>query len=225
MSATRPTSHPLAAPPRGTWRAAEAQLPTRYGMMRLVGYRDDDGPGEHVALIHGDPASGGAPLVRLHSECMTGDVFGSLRCDCGTQLDLALRAIADSDAGVLVYLRQEGRGIGLINKIRAYALQELGLDTVEANEALGFAPDQREYHAAAAILRDLGVGSVRLLSNNPAKIEALGACGLRVVERVPLLAQPVRDNLEYLETKRLKMGHLYRLSAGGGLAPETADIA
>jgi 3,4-dihydroxy 2-butanone 4-phosphate synthase/GTP cyclohydrolase II len=194
-------------------RAAEAVLPTRYGTMRMIGYEGLADGGEHVALVHGDVAAGGAPLVRLHSECLTGDAFGSLRCDCGPQLDRALRAVARERAGAVLYLRQEGRGIGLLNKIRAYALQERGLDTVEANEALGFAADARDYGVAAAMLADLGVSAVRLLSNNPAKIESLEALGVRVVERVPLVVEPVGDNVAYLATKQNKMGHLYQVVA------------
>jgi 3,4-dihydroxy 2-butanone 4-phosphate synthase / GTP cyclohydrolase II len=193
-------------------RAAEAVLPTRYGTMRLVGYEGLADGGEHVALVHGDLALDEAPVVRIHSECLTGDAFGSLKCDCGPQLDLALRAIAAERAGAVLYLRQEGRGIGLLNKIRAYALQEMGLDTVEANEALGFAPDARDYGVAAAMLADLGAGAVRLLSNNPAKIEGLERLGVRVLERVPLVVEPVDDNVAYMATKQHKMGHLYHLA-------------
>lgn len=193
-------------------RAAEAALPTRYGAMRVVGYEGLADGGEHVALVRGDLALAEAPLVRVHSECLTGDVFGSLRCDCGPQLDLALRAIAAERAGAVLYLRQEGRGIGLLNKIRAYALQERGLDTVEANEALGFEPDARDYGVAAAMLADLGVSAVRLLSNNPAKIDGLERLGVRVIERVPLVVDPVEDNVAYMATKQHKMGHLYQLA-------------
>jgi 3,4-dihydroxy 2-butanone 4-phosphate synthase/GTP cyclohydrolase II len=203
-----------------TRRVAETTLPMRYGTARLVGYEGLDG-GDHVALVVGEPfekLSAEAPLVRIHSECFTGDIFGSLRCDCGPQLDEAMRRIAAAGAGVLIYLRQEGRGIGLLNKIKAYALQEQGLDTVEANEVLGFASDAREYDVAVAILEDLGVRRVRLMSNNPAKIEGLERLGVSVVERVPIVIQPVEDNLRYLETKQQKMGHLYRIANESAVA-------
>lgn len=163
---------------------------------------------EHVALVMG-PLSGSEPvLARLHSECLTGEVFGSLRCDCAAQLDLALQEIAERQRGVLVYLRQEGRGIGLLNKIRAYGLQDGGKDTVEANQALGFSEDQRDYAEAAAILRLLGVERVDLMTNNPRKVSALQALGLQVVHRVPLEVGHHASNRAYLETKRDKLGHL-----------------
>lgn len=192
-------------------RVAQAKLPTPYGCASNVGYRSIDTGAEQIALVFGDVQRAQAPLVRIHSECFTGDIFGSLRCDCGPQLDTALRAIAQDGTGVLVYLRQEGRGIGLLNKIRAYALQEEGLDTIEANEALGFAADSRDYVAGADILRDLGADRVRLLSNNPEKFAALERLGIHVVERIPVLVQPNGHNIAYLRTKQSRMGHLYRV--------------
>lgn len=186
---------------------AEASLPTPYARFRIVGYHDQGGA-EHAALVLGD-LKAEPPLVRLHSECLTGDVFHSLRCDCGTQRDLALRKIAEAGSGVFIYLREhEGRGIGLVNKIRAYRLQEEGLDTVEANLALGFPPDARDYSGAAQILYDLEVRRVRLLTNNPHKVRSLEALGIEVVERVALIEGETKENSAYLQTKREKMGHL-----------------
>ena len=183
---------------------AEAMLPTRHGDFRIALY--DAGGVETIALVHGT-LTGDAPLVRLHSECVTGDTLGSLRCDCGEQLDAAL-ALIGRTGGVLLYLPQEGRGIGIANKVRAYALQDRGLDTVEANEALGLPVDAREYRSAAAVLRALGLRRVRLITNNPAKQRDLEAENLVVVERVPLEARPNLINLRYLETKAARMGHL-----------------
>jgi GTP cyclohydrolase II len=171
--------------------------------------------GESLALIRGELRPDEPCLVRLHSECLTGDVLGSLRCDCGEQLDAALELIGESDSGVLLYLRQEGRGIGLTNKIRAYALQDTGLDTVEANLALGLPVDDREYVSAAAILRHLGIRQVRLLTNNPLKSHALEEHGITVVERVPLLVPPNPNNIRYLHTKAARMGHCLNLSQEG----------
>ena len=188
-------------------RAAVVRMPTRFGEFRGYGYRSPGSPREHLALVHGDLA-GGAPLVRVHSACMTGDIFGSLRCDCGPQLDAAMRQITEAGRGVLVYLDQEGRGIGLINKLRAYALQERGLDTIEANLALGLPADDRNFRLAAAILRDLGVGAIRLLTNNPEKVAQVGNAGVRVAERVPLQVPANVHNVRYLETKRVRTGHL-----------------
>jgi len=164
-----------------------------------------------VALVRGDISGDGPVLVRVHSQCLTGDVFGSLRCDCGEQIRLAMQAIAQEGRGVFLYMRQEGRGIGLHNKIRAYALQDKGMDTVEANEALGFQPDQRDYGIGAQILVDLGLKEIRLLTNNPRKIVGLEAHGLKVVEQVPILAKPNPKNLRYLETKQEKLGHILNL--------------
>jgi GTP cyclohydrolase II len=188
-------------------RLSSARLPTRIGAFDAIAFSDADTGTEPIALVHGDIAAVEAPLVRLHSECWTGDVLGSLRCDCGEQLGRALNAIIAEGAGVLIYLRQEGRGIGLANKLRAYALQEEGLDTVAANAALGLPVDAREYGAAAAILGDLGLKRVRLMSNNPAKAAALEAHGIRVGERVPISALPNPMNQPYLETKAALLGH------------------
>ena len=190
--------------------AAKATLPTRYGTFTSYAYRVVAGEAEHLALVMGDVAGQASVLTRLHSECLTGDVLGSYRCDCGEQLDLALRYIAAEGRGVLLYLRgHEGRGIGLSNKIRAYALQEQGLDTVEANLELGLPDDARECDSAAAILRDLSVTSVRLMSNNPEKFETLSKHGIPVCERVAL-AIPVRDeNERYIRTKQVKFGHYF----------------
>lgn len=192
-------------------RVAEASLPTRYGDFLAIAYRSTIDPDEHVALIRGEMDGDQPVLVRVHSECLTGDVFHSLRCDCGEQIDLAMKAIADEGRGVFLYMRQEGRGIGLHNKILAYALQDEGLDTVEANEALGFDSDIRDYGIGAQILADLGVRNIRLLTNNPRKVIGLEGYGLRVVETVPILAKPNPRNIRYLETKHRKMGHLLKV--------------
>ena len=192
---------------------AQADLPTRFGAFRVHVFRAPPALGESLALIHGELDPRQPTLVRLHSECLTGDVLGSLRCDCGQQLDAALELIARADSGVLLYLRQEGRGIGLANKIRAYALQDTGLDTVDANLALGLPVDDREYVSAAAMLRHLGVRQVRLLTNNPPKRRALEQQGLTVVERVPLVVPPNPLNLAYLRTKAARMGHSLDLTA------------
>src|SRR3989304_3270007 len=189
-------------------RVAETNVPTRFGEFRLYAYRSDIDPDEHAALVFGDISTPEPVLVRVHSQCVTGDVFHSLRCDCGDQLELAMEQIATEGRGILVYMRQEGRGIGLCNKIRAYALQETqGLDTVEANEALGFPADRRDYGIGMQILLDLGLKQIRLLTNNPAKRAGLEGYGLEVVERVPLMAVPNPHNWRYLETKRDKLGH------------------
>lgn len=188
-------------------RLSTARLPTRLGAFEALVFADHLDGTEPIALVHGDLASRDAPLVRLHSECWTGDVVGSLRCDCGEQLGRALTAIATDGAGVLLYLRQEGRGIGLANKIRAYAIQDGGLDTVDANAALGLPVDAREYGGAAAILMELGVSRVRLMTNNPAKVAALEAAGIEVVERVPMTALPNIVNRSYLQTKITRLGH------------------
>jgi len=185
-----------------------ARLPTPWAEFTIHGYRDDLNDNEHVALTLGEVAGDEPVLVRMHSECLTGDALHSLRCDCGSQRDAALKAIADAGRGVLVYLRQEGRGIGLLNKIRAYRLQDQGADTVEANEQLGFAPDLRDYGIGAQILADLGVRKMRLLTNNPRKVAALEGYGMQIVERVPLHAGQNPYNERYLETKIAKLGHL-----------------
>jgi 3,4-dihydroxy 2-butanone 4-phosphate synthase/GTP cyclohydrolase II len=189
-------------------RGADAALPTTDGIFRAIDYRDVVTNEHHLALVYGDISGPEPVLTRLHSECLTGDALGSLRCDCGDQLRLARSAIAAEGRGVLLYLRQEGRGIGLPAKLQAYALQDAGLDTVEANEHLGFAPDARHYGIAAQMLRDLGVAQVYLLTNNPAKVLALGQFGLEVVERLPLLAPARPERQRYLDAKRTKLGHL-----------------
>lgn len=189
-------------------RVADAALPTRHGQFRIAVFCAETTRTEIVAVLHGDDDTGVLPLVRLHSECLTGDALGSLRCDCGEQVDAALEQIAGTKRGILLYLRQEGRGIGLSNKIRAYALQDRGLDTVDANLALGLPVDDRDYGAAAAVLFSLGVEKARLLTNNPAKCQALERHGVEVVERVPLLIAPNPSNAGYLRTKATRMGHL-----------------
>ena len=192
-------------------RLAGANLPSRYGTFEVFVY-DSAERKEHVALTLGAVDDGEPVLVRAHSECLTGDVLGSSRCDCGQQLDYSLRLLREEGRGVLLYLRQDGRGIGLANKISAYALQERGLDTVEANLALGLPEDGRDYRVAAEILLDLGARRARLLTNNPVKVEGLGRHGVEVVERVPLRISPNPSNLRYLRTKREKMGHLYPMA-------------
>ena len=189
-------------------RVADAKLPTRYGDFLTVAYSSVVDAEEHIALVMGDIDSDEPTLVRVHSQCTTGDIFGGLRGDCGPQMDMALEAIAKEGKGVFLYMRQEGRGIGLHNKIRAYALQDRGMDTVEANVELGFAPDLRWYGIGAQILVDLGVKKLRLLTNNPKKVVGLEAYGLELVDRVPIVVPSNPENEQYLETKRLKMGHL-----------------
>jgi 3,4-dihydroxy 2-butanone 4-phosphate synthase/GTP cyclohydrolase II len=192
-------------------RAAAPQLPTVYGDFKIYAYRSDVTEEEHVALVMGDIEPEDPVLVRVHSQCLTGDIFGSARCDCGVQLEQALQKIASEGKGVLLYLLQEGRGIGLLNKLRAYELQEQGHDTVEANERLGFRPDQREYGVGAQILRDIGVRKMRLMTNNPSKYIALDGYGLEIVERVPLEVPPTESSRAYLRAKREKLGHLLKL--------------
>jgi len=189
-------------------RVAEARLPTEFGEFRIIGYRSDVDGAEHVALVKGDVADRANVMVRMHSKCLTGDVFASQRCDCGFQLHAAMRCIAEEGRGVIVYLDQEGRGIGLLNKLRAYALQDTGADTVQANQHLGFAPDLRNYGIGAQILRDLGLSSIRVLTNNPRKLVGLEGYGLEIVERVPLIASQTDENRIYLGAKRDKLGHL-----------------
>jgi len=189
-------------------REVEARLPTFYGNFRLYGYSNLVDKAEHVALVLGDPKPDKACLVRVHSECLTGDVFGSRRCDCGPQLDTAMRQVGEAGEGVILYLRQEGRGIGLINKLKAYVLQDSGHDTVEANKELGFRADLRDYGIGAQILRDIGLRKLKLMTNNPKKIIGLDGYGMEVVERVPLQVQAHDDNISYLKTKQGKLGHL-----------------
>jgi len=196
-------------------RVAEANLPTRYGDFKAVAYKSDVDAAEHVALVMGDVSTPQPVLVRVHSECLTGDVFGSLRCDCGEQINLALETIAKKGRGVVLYMRQEGRGIGFHNKIRAYALQDEGMDTVEANICLGFAPDLRDYGVGAQILTDLGIQEIHLLTNNPKKVISLEGHGLRVVQTVPIIVPPNPHNKHYLETKKKKMGHILDLPTMG----------
>ena len=189
-------------------RVAEARLPTEHGSWRIVGYHNDVDQHEHVALVFGDIADGEVVLVRMHSKCLTGDVFHSLRCDCGWQLDTAMAMIAVAGRGVVVYLDQEGRGIGLLNKLKAYELQDHGADTVEANEQLGFKPDLRNYGIGAQILLDLGLKSIRPITNNPRKLVGLEGYGLRVRERVPIVQPEHSESAGYMRTKRDKLGHL-----------------
>ncbi len=189
-------------------KIAETVMPTRYGEFRAIAYQSDINGEVHVALVKGDIEPEEPILVRVHSECLTGDVFGSLRCDCGAQLENAMRIVNDEGKGVVLYMRQEGRGIGLSNKLKAYELQDRGLDTVEANEKLGFKPDLRDYGIGAQILAELGVRKIRLLTNNPKKIIGLEGYGLKVVERVPIEVKPNSININYLRTKKKKMGHI-----------------
>ena len=192
-------------------RVAEAKLPTVHGEFIAIAYKSDTDPDEHLALVMGDIATEDPVLVRVHSECVTGEVFGSFRCDCGEQITLAMKSIAKEGRGVLLYMRQEGRGIGIHNKIRAYALQDQGLDTVEANLSLGFPPDLRDYGIGAQILAELGLHNIRLLTNNPKKVIGLESYGLKVVETIPIIAATNAYNSRYLETKQKKLGHLLKV--------------
>ena len=189
-------------------RVAEARLPTEIGEFRILGFRSLISTEEFVVLVKGELRADRSSLVRVHSQCMTGDVFGSVKCDCGRQLEAAMKLIEQEGLGAIVYQQQEGRGIGIINKIRAYALQDEGADTIEANEKLGFAADMRSYEQCAEILLELGLRAVRVMSDNPAKILALLEAGLQVVERVPLEVEPHDFFVGYLKTKKEKMGHL-----------------
>ena len=192
-------------------KVAEARLPTKYGEFAAVAYKSVVDAAEHVALVKGDISSDDPVLVRVHSECLTGDVFGSLRCDCGAQIEMALQNIAKEDRGVFLYMRQEGRGIGFHNKLCAYALQDQGMDTVEANIALGFAADLRDYGVGAQILADLGLHNIRLITNNPKKVIGLESYGIKIIETVPLIVTPTAYNIHYLETKQKKLGHILGL--------------
>ena len=193
-----------------------ARLPTRYGSFRVYAFQCPYTGEDHVALVRGQIAGRERVLLRLHSECVTGDVFGSERCDCGAQLDAALRKLGKAARGILLYLAQEGRGIGIANKIAAYHLQDHGLDTVDANQVLGFPADLRSYKCAACMLRVLRVGSVRLMTNNPAKIEQLESYGVRVVDRIPLQVPATAANVRYLRTKRSRLAHLLELPVVNG---------
>jgi len=187
----------------------EVDMPTEFGEFRLRSYIHHLGEENHLALIKGEPGKQDeACIVRIHSECLTGDAFGSLRCDCGVQLKNAMRMISDAEHGIILYMRQEGRGIGLSPKLHAYELQEKGMDTVEANEALGFKADQRDYAISAQMLHDLNVDEVKLITNNPAKVEGLQAFGIKVVDRIPSVSETNRHNEKYIQTKKDKMGHI-----------------
>jgi 3,4-dihydroxy 2-butanone 4-phosphate synthase/GTP cyclohydrolase II len=192
-------------------RVAEARLPTPFGEFKVIAYKSSTDPAEHLALVMGDVATDEPVLVRVHSQCLTGDVFHSLRCDCGEQIEISMKKIAEEGRGVVLYMRQEGRGIGIHNKIKAYALQDEGMDTVEANLSLGFKADHRDYGIGAQILADLGVHSMRLMTNNPKKISGLESYGLKIVEQLPITTQPNPHNRKYLSTKQKKMGHLLKV--------------
>ncbi len=196
-------------------RQVEVELPTAFGNFRCIAYGNDVDKENHIALVKGDIAEGGPVLVRVHSECLTGDVFGSLRCDCGAQLQTAMRMVEKEGRGIILYMRQEGRGIGLVNKLKCYNLQDKGLDTVEANLKLGFPADLRDYGIGAQILVDLGAKEIRLMTNNPKKIHGLEGYGLKVVERVPIIIPPNDKNAFYMQTKQDKMGHLLDISEIG----------
>jgi GTP cyclohydrolase II len=189
-------------------QVAHAELPTRYGRFTIYGFKGHGPEEEAVALVRGKLNAKTAPLVRVHSQCLTGDVLASLRCDCRAQLELSLKKIGQASSGILLYLPQEGRGIGLMNKLRAYQLQDGGMDTVEANQTLGFAADARDYDFSAQILKQLGATRIRLLSNNPEKVRQLEQAGIRVVERVPCQPRVSKSSRSYLQTKKRKMGHL-----------------
>ncbi len=205
-------------------RVAEARLPTKFGEFRIIGYRSLVSNEEFVVMTRGVFSSEKPTLARIHSQCLTGDVFGSTKCDCGQQLEAAMKLVAKEDCGAIVYQQQEGRGIGIINKIRAYALQDAGADTIEANEQLGLAVDLRRYEQCAEILLELGLRRVRLMSNNPEKMRALESCGMEIVERVPLSIKFHRNLARYLKTKREQMGHLINLSEEFCELPKNAAV-
>ena len=192
-------------------RVADAKLPTPFGNFKVIAYKSSTDPAEHLAMVMGDVATDEPVLVRVHSQCLTGDVFHSKRCDCGEQIEMSMKRIAEEGRGVVLYMRQEGRGIGIHNKIKAYALQDEGMDTVEANLSLGFKADHRDYGVGAQILADLGVHSMRLMTNNPKKISGLESYGLKIVEQLPITTQPNPHNRKYLSTKQKKMGHLLKV--------------
>lgn len=198
-------------------KAVSTRLPTEYGAFTIHAYEDPSTQATHLALVCGDVGGEAAPLVRVHSECLTGDLFGSVRCDCGEQLTQAMQAMQHEGSGVLVYLRQEGRGIGLVNKLLAYNLQDTGLDTIEANLELGFEADQRSYQAAVAILQDLQVERIRLLTNNPQKLAEFEDSRIQVVERLSLSVEPNGENLHYMRTKRDRLGHFLDFHSLGHL--------
>ena len=197
-------------------RVAEAKLPTPFGNFKVIAYRSSTDPDEHLAMVMGDVNTDEPVLVRVHSQCLTGDVFHSLRCDCGEQIEMAMQRIAEEGRGVVLYLRQEGRGIGIHNKIKAYALQDKGMDTVEANIELGFKADQRNYGIGAQILADLGVRNMRLMTNNPKKLSGLESYGLTITEQLPITTKPNPHNRRYLQTKQKKLGHLLKIADADG---------
>jgi GTP cyclohydrolase II len=201
-----------------------AELPSRFGAFHIVGFWNDRDGKDHVAIVKGDPIDATDVPVRIHSECLTGDALGSLRCDCRDQLEASLRAIGGADRGIVLYLRQEGRGIGLLNKLRAYALQDRGLDTVEANLALGFGDDERDYAVAAHMLELLRVRSIRLMTNNPRKVSGLGALGVTVAGRTPLVVPPNEHNRSYLATKAARSGHLLPSEEPARLVEQLDDL-
>lgn len=204
------TTRPARRQTNSLHAVAQAELPTRYGRFTIYGFKGRGPMEEAIALVRGDLNGKVPPLVRVHSQCLTGDVLTSLRCDCRAQLELSLQEIGRSPSGVLLYLPQEGRGIGLMNKLRAYHLQDSGMDTVQANESLGFAADARDYNFSAKILKQLGAKRIRLLSNNPEKVRQLERAGIRVTERVPCQPRVSRISRAYLQTKKSKMGHLLK---------------
>jgi GTP cyclohydrolase II len=203
---------------------ASAKLPSRFGDFRIVAFWNNRDQKDHIAIVHGDVVGAEDVVTRMHSECLTGDVIGSLRCDCRDQLEAALRRIAEAERGVVLYLRQEGRGIGLANKIRAYSLQDTGLDTVEANLALGFRDDERDYAVAAHMLYSLGIGSIQLMTNNPSKQEQLVQYGVKVTRRLPHLLPPNQHNRFYLETKARRSGHLIDFNGIGHLQEQSDPV-